>query len=646
LIGLQSPGSDVPIGRMTDPGTPEVAMFEAAIRTAREVVLWVDGEGRFAYVNDRAFSWLGYTRAELGALCIWDLDVETSVEHWAAGWRQTRLEGLTVTSYRRKDGALLPVEVSARDLEVGGRRLWVAFVRDVSERRAVTDALRRTQAAVDKAREAIFWVRSDGSFAYVNERACELLEYTREELMRLKVPDISPSTSPWEERHRRRRQEGAVVFERVHRSKSGREFPVEVSISVMQFEGEEYNCVYTRDISERKRAEADKARLETQLLHAQKLESVGRLAGGVAHDFNNMLSVILGYAELMTAGFRPGDPLLAPLGEIKKAACRSRDTTRQLLAFSRKQVITPRAVDLNALVAEAKNALLRLIDEDVDLVFLPGSELWSVVFDSTQFEQMLVNLIVNARDALPGGGRITVETSNVTLDEAHCRAHADAKPGDYVVLSVADDGLGMDEETLSHIFEPFFSTKEVGRGTGLGLSTVYGVVRQNEGFINVASAVGRGSTFRLYIPRMRGRAAEPPAAAEALPVRGRGTILLVEDDEMVRDLTRSMLEALGYAVLSVGSPTAALSLCEDRGQKIDLLVSDVVMPEMRGPELRERLRAVRPALEVLFMSGYAPALVIAPALAEDPTRFIQKPFTLAELGRSVENALRRPTARP
>jgi CheY-like chemotaxis protein len=203
----------------------------------------------------------------------------------------------------------------------------------------------------------------------------------------------------------------------------------------------------------------------------------------------------------------------------------------------------------------------------------------------------------------------------------------------------------MDEETLSHIFEPFFSTKEVGKGTGLGLSTVYGVVRQNHGFINVASAVGRGSTFRLYIPRMRGQAAEAPARAEALPVRGRGTILLVEDDEMVRDLTRSMLEALGYTVLSVASPTAALCLCDDREQKIDLLVSDVVMPEMRGPELRERLRAVRPGLEVLFMSGYAPALVIAPALAEDPAPFIQKPFTLAELARSVENALRGPPPR-
>jgi PAS domain S-box-containing protein len=626
---------------MPDAPSLDIDMFQAAIDTAREAVFWVDGEGRFAYVNERACAWLGYTRDEFGALHAWDVDTGITRDAWPAMWKQTLRDGLAETSFRRKDGALIPVEVSATDLVVGGRRLRAKFVRDMTERQAVMDALRRTQQAVDKAREAIYWVLADGTLAYVNEAACEMLEYSREELMRLKIADISPSSIPWEERWRRRREEGAIRFERTHRAKSGREVPVEISVSVMEFEGEEYHWVYARDISERKRAEQEKARLETQLLHAQKLESVGRLAGGVAHDFNNMLSVILGYTELISGSLAVGDPLLEPLGEIKKAACRSRDTTRQLLAFSRKAPIVPRAVELNALVEQARNSLLRLIGEDIDLTFVPGEALWNIAFDPAQVEQALVNLIVNARDALPDGGRITIETSNVQLDEAYCRDHVEVKPGDYVMLTVSDDGVGMDDETLSHIFEPFFSTKDVGKGTGLGLATVYGVMKQNDGYINVSSRVGQGSVFRLYVPRMKGQVVEPPAPSESAAARGRGTILLVEDNEMVRDLTRSMLEALGYTVLSAESARVALSVCENPERRVDLLLSDVVMPDMKGPELRDRARAIRPGLDVLFMSGYASTLVAGQGLSDDSIRFIQKPFTMVELARSVESAIRR-----
>jgi PAS domain S-box-containing protein len=616
-------------------------MFRAAIDTAREPVLWVDGEGRFAYANRRACDWLGYVSGELGALHIWDVDVGTSRERWPVGWNQPLAEGLIETSFRRRDGAVVPVELSAKDIDVGGRRLRVAFVREITERRATLDALRRTQVAVDKARDPIFWVRPDGSFAYVNDAACKQLEYTREELLQMRVPDINPNipAATWDERWQKTRRDAALFFERVHRTKGGRDIPVEVSLTFVRFGDEDYNCVYTRDITDRKRAEAEKAKLETQLLHAQKLESVGRLAGGVAHDFNNMLSVILGYTELMAASLPSASPLLSPLDEIKKAACRSRDTTRQLLAFSRKQVIMPRAVNLNGLVEEARNSLLRLIGEDVQLAFVPGEGLWKVMFDPSQAEQMLVNLIVNARDALPRGGRITVETSNVEIDQAYCRDHVDAQPGDYVVLTVSDDGVGMDEETLGHIFEPFFSTKETGKGTGLGLATVYGVIKQNNGFVTVTSSLGSGSTFKLFIPRLKGHVLEAPPATDIAAARGRGTILLVEDDAMVRDLTRSMLEALGYTVLPADSARAALSVCEDAGQRVDLLLSDVVMPDMRGPELRERSTAIRPGLEVLFMSGYAPSLAMGAGGADHPARFIQKPFTMAELARSVQSAL-------
>jgi two-component system cell cycle sensor histidine kinase/response regulator CckA len=623
-------------------------MFRAAIDTAREAVFWVDGEGRFAYVNDQAREWLGYTREEINGLRIWDVDVSVSQGTWPAAWQGPLREGLTETSYRRKDGGVVPVEVSARDLEAGGRRMRVMFVREVSERQGAIDALRRIQAAVDGAREATFWVRSDGSLAYVNDAACQLLEYPRDELLQLRMSDISPSPIPWEDRWRKRREEGSVRFERIHKSKSGREVPVEVWITVMEFQGEEYHWVYTRDISERKRAEAERARLESQLLHAQKLESVGRLAGGVAHDFNNMLSVILGYVELITGGLPTGDPLLEPLAEIWKAACRSRDTTRQLLAFSRKQVIAPRALDLNELVENGRNTLSRLIGEDIDLCFVPGAGLWKVEFDPSQVEQLLVNLVVNARDALPDGGRITLATENVTIDKADLGDHPEGNPGEYVLLSVGDNGIGMSEDTLSHIFEPFFSTKDVGKGTGLGLATVYGVIKQNNGFVTVSSIPGRGSTFRLYIPRVNGHAAETPLLVEPPPTAGRGTILLVEDNEMVRDLTRAMLQSLGYTVLAAESGRVALAVCENPERAIDLLLSDVVMPDMKGPELRDRARAIRPRLDVLFMSGHAASLTgnqansesKSEAKSDESVTFIQKPFTLAELARSVELAMR------
>jgi two-component system cell cycle sensor histidine kinase/response regulator CckA len=620
-------------------GSVDLAMFQAAVDTARDAVVWADGEGRIVYVNQRAADWLGYGRDELCALPIWDVDAGADRESWPIIWRSP-LEALRESTYVRKDGTRVPVEVSARDLDVAGRRLRVAFVRDITAERAVTTALRRTQAAVDRAPDPIFWVRADGTFAYVNEAACATLEYSRDELMRLKVPDISPQGGAWEDRWRAHRQERPRLFERVHRTKSGREFPVEISISSMSFEGEQYNCVYARDVSDRLHADQERARLEMQLLHAQKLESVGRLAGGVAHDFNNMLAVILGYAELITNGLAATDPLQGPLGEIKKAASHARDTTRQLLAFSRKQVIMPKAVDVNALVEGARNSLMRLIGEDIALSFAPGNKLWQVAFDPSQLEQMLVNLIVNARDALPHGGRIAIETANATLDEAACRGVGELKPGDYVLLTVRDDGVGMDAETLSHIFEPFFSTKEVGKGTGLGLATVYGAIKQNEGHVEVSSTVGSGTTFRLYIPRLSGEVPAAGAGDEAPAARGEGTILLVEDDTMVREMTRSMLETLGYTVLPASSARAALALCEEPGRRIDLLFTDVVMPDMKGPELRERVRALRPGLEVLFMSGHAPSLL--GASAGETVRFLKKPFSLAELARTVASALAQP----
>jgi CheY-like chemotaxis protein len=299
-------------------------------------------------------------------------------------------------------------------------------------------------------------------------------------------------------------------------------------------------------------------------------------------------------------------------------------------------------VNLNELVQNASNTLLRLIGEDVALRFRPGDDLWRVLVDASQVEQILVNLVVNARDALKeGGGSITLETANASVDAAWCRDRGDATPGDYVVLTVRDDGVGMDQETQAHIFEPFFSTKEVGKGTGLGLATVYGVIKQNGGFIDVESEPRRGTTFKLFIPRTTRETAAPAVARDAPAARRPGTVLVLEDDEMVRHLTRSMLLELGYAVLPAATPEAALSLCQKRDVPIDLLLSDVVMPGMPGAELRQKVRAIRPGLRVLFMSGYAADVVARKGFGGDDGSFLQKPFTIGELARSVEGAMRR-----
>ncbi|NTW59592.1 MAG: response regulator, partial [Nitrospirae bacterium] len=397
-----------------------------------------------------------------------------------------------------------------------------------------------------------------------------------------------------------------------------------------------------RDITEQKQAEQEREKLHAQLTHAQKMESIGRLAGGVAHDFNNMLSVILGYTTLMKGKLPAADPLMQFLQEIEHAAIRSRDLTSQLLAFSRKQVVAPRTVNLIRLIESVQKSLTRMIGEDIELRVIPAEGLWSVKIDPMQVDQIIMNLAINARDAMPNGGSLTIETANVQLDEAYCRQHAGFRPGSFVLLTVSDNGNGMSKEILSHVFEPFFTTKEFGKGTGLGLATVYGIVKQNDGFISVYSEVGQGTTFRIYLPRAVDEKALPealsPAAAPALS--GAGTVVLVEDDAMVRELTLLLLKTLGYSVLVANSPAHALSLCERKDIPIDLLMTDVVMPGMNGKELLRRANAIRPGIRVLFMSGYTANVIAHHGVLDDGIKFIQKPFSIADLAQKVQDAIR------
>ncbi|MBI4877930.1 MAG: response regulator [Acidobacteria bacterium] len=387
----------------------------------------------------------------------------------------------------------------------------------------------------------------------------------------------------------------------------------------------------TQDITERKR-------LEDQLLQAQKLESVGRLAGGVAHDFNNLLTVINGYSELAISRLGPAHPLRNSLEQIRAAGERAAGLTRQLLAFSRRQVLQPRVLDLNDVIVNVEKLIRRLIGEDVELRLLLGRSPGSVRADPGQVEQVIMNLAVNSRDAMPEGGTLTLETAGVRLPDESGKT-PDLPPGSYVTLTVRDTGVGMDEQTRSHIFEPFFTTKEAGKGTGLGLATVYGIVRQSGGDVSVESAPGKGAAFTVYLPCTGEGAEVLRAAGTAPPQTGRETVLLVEDEPGVRELVREMLSVLGYTTLEAACGEDALRLFLERGTGIQLLLTDVIMPGMSGRELARRVCAIRPGLKVLFMSGYPDGAIVQHGAPDLGVHLIQKPISLAELGRQVRSAL-------
>jgi two-component system cell cycle sensor histidine kinase/response regulator CckA len=394
------------------------------------------------------------------------------------------------------------------------------------------------------------------------------------------------------------------------------------------------------DITEHEQAEKQKKSLEQQLFQAQKMESVGRLAGGVAHDYNNMLSIIMGYADLALSDTAPDSPVHKDLEEILDAAKRSSAITRQLLAFARRQTIDPKVLDLNETLDGMLKMLRRLIGEDIDLLWQPGDGLWPAYMDPSQLDQILANLLVNARDAIAGVGKITIETRCITFDEAYCADHGGFIPGDFVMVSVSDDGCGMDKETQQQIFEPFFTTKEMHKGTGLGLATVYGIVKQNSGFVNVYSEPQKGTTFRIYLPRHRGAAENVDLHAALEAPAGHGeTVLVVEDEPSILKLTERVLESLGYIVLGATGPIEAITLAEEYTGEIHLLITDVVMPRMSGKELAEKLLRTYPDIKCLYMSGYTANVIAHHGVLDKDVQFINKPFSKQDLAAKVLDVL-------
>lgn len=434
-------------------------------------------------------------------------------------------------------------------------------------------------------------------------------------------------------------KKGYSRFDWIYKKPNMGIFYADITITTISISGETVLHISWRDITDRIKNDREKETLQQQLYQSQKMESIGRLAGGVAHDFNNMLSVIIGFSELTVNKFKDNPILTQNLSEILKAAHRSSELTKQLLVFARKQEVNPTDVDLNVTINGLLSMLHRLLGEDIDLGWYPGKDLWHLKIDTTQLDQIVVNLCVNSKDAIDGKGKITIETSNVLLDDNYCKKHANFYPGEYVLLSVSDNGCGMDEETKKHIFEPFYTTKDTGRGTGLGLSTVYGIVQQNNGLITLYSEKGTGTTFNIYIPKSDEFII--PLQEKEIEVEmseAHESILVVEDEVAVMSFVKSALEELGYTVYANSNPLEAIEFFKS-GLNIDLLLTDVIMPEMNGRDLSEELLKIQPTLKVLYMSGYTANVIGRHGVLDNQVDFIHKPFTIEDISKKIRRVL-------
>ncbi|OGV35889.1 MAG: hypothetical protein A2X48_14805 [Lentisphaerae bacterium GWF2_49_21] len=483
-----------------------------------------------------------------------------------------------------------------------------------------------------------------GMITDVNNFINELLGYSHEELLGMHLWDVGPfkDVVSSKDAFLRLQAEDYIRYEDLPlETRDGRKVEVEFISNVYQADGRKFIQCNIRDITGRRRAEVEKAGLEAQLRHSQKMDAIGQLAGGVAHDFNNMLSVINGYAAMLLLEVPPSDRKYPLVQEISKAGKRSADLTRQLLAFARRQTIAPEVLDLNASVAGMLNMLQRLIGENIELTWKPAANLWKVKMDPSQLDQILANLIVNARDAVSGAGRIAIETGKADLDEAFCRTHLYSVQGKYVILSVSDNGCGMDKKTLEHIYEPFFTTKKVGEGTGLGLATVFGIVKQNNGIINVNSEPGKGTTFKIYLPQHESENREGDEKPEepGMLIRGTETILLLEDEKALLQFAKTLLERLGYTVLTAGSPGQAIRLAGEYKGDIHLLMTDMIMPEMNGQDLKGKINEIRSGIKCLFMSGYTADVMSRNGVLDKGIHFLQKPFTAEDLSVKLREAL-------
>ena len=623
--------------------------YRQLFNVGSDALLVIDVDTRsLINANEAAVELYGYAREELLALHITDLFADPEEGGRQIVSSRSGILHIPMRYHRKKDGTVFPVEISCSFFELDGQRLRLAAMRDISERMRTEQELRESRQflseLIENSGNLICVKDRDGRYTMINRKWEAVTGLQRENVIGRTDADLFSAEDA--EQFRRNDLEvidtGRVIEKEEYLDDAdGRRFFLAIKFPVFSDDGTvSAVCAMITELTERRQAEEERERLREQLSQGRKMESIGRLAGGIAHDFNNMLGVILGHTELAMLKLGPNDQLYGNLKEVEKAAKRSADLTRQLLAFARRQTVVPKVLDLNETVAGMLKMLERLIGEDIEVVWQPAGNLWPVKMDPSQIDQILANLCANSRDAIADVGRITISTANVSLSSSFCVGHEGCAAGDFVMLSVADTGCGMDKDMIDLLFEPFYTTKEVGKGSGLGLPTVYGIVRQNSGFIKVDSEVGGGTTIRIYLPRhdeVTVHRQEIPAAAKGDP--GNATVLLVEDEPAILDMARMMLENLGYHVLTATTPAQAIRLVSDYGGTINLLVTDVIMPEMNGWELSKKLQAIQPDLKRLFTSGYTADVIAHHNVLEETVHFVQKPFTIEALSDKVREAL-------
>ena len=633
--------------------------LRAIINTALDAVIGMNAQGMITEWNPRAEVIFGWPRGVALGQKLSELIIpprhrdayERGVQHLLRTGEEGQVLNRRVEQTGlRRDGTEFPIELSMSPVKRGETYVFNAFVADITERKRAEKIRVRLASIVESSEDAIISKTLDGIVTSWNRGAERTFGYTADEAIGKPSGLLIPQDRLDEESQiieRVKQGEHVTHFETVRRKKDGKDINIALTISPIE-DGAGTIIGFSkiaRDITEQKS-------LEAQLRQSQKMEGVGQLAGGIAHDFNNLLTVINSYSDMVLGELDFSDfsnPFFRNgIEQIKEAGHRAALLTRQLLMFSRQQVLEPKVLDLNEVVSNIAKLLRRLIGEDITLVLCPHPSLGRVKIDPGQMEQIIVNLAVNARDAMPDGGQLTIETGNVELDNAYARKHALVQPGLYVMLAVSDTGCGMDAETQARIFEPFFTTKGPDKGTGLGLATVDGIVKQSGGNIWVYSELGKGTTLKIYLPRVEKASVPPePGSAPAELLRGSETVLLVEDDEMVRALAQAILERYGYHVLAARNVHDALRLAQEGSGQIHLLLTDTIMPVMNGPELAKRFLSYRPETKVLLMSGYTDKVISYTAALEPGTAFLPKPFTpqtLTHKVREVLNAIPQPNS--